>query len=586
MKDKLLHSESDEMVSSTGDAEKKVDFIWGVKIPMRDGICLNATVYKPKQVEPTPVIFTLTPYIADSYHSRAYYFARHGYAFVLVDCRGRGNSEGHFEPFVNEDRDGHDMVEWLADQPWCDGAVTMWGGSYAGFDQWMTLKEFPPHLKTIVPAASAHMAVDFPICRNMSYPYVMQWLTLTSGVTPNSNLFDESSFWIEKFRELYLNHLPFKHLDRVVGNTSTHFQTWLQHPTPDAYWERMALTPVQYRQINIPILTITGHYDADQPGAMHYYRTHMQSGSPEGRAQHYLIIGPWNHAGTRTPNKEFGGLKFGEACMLDLNKLHSEWYDWTLKGGPKPEFLKNRVAYYLMGAEEWKYADSLKAISNITKRLYLNSMDGRANDVFHSGTLDETAPGQSQPDHYVYDPLDVRPAELEREEIKNHLTDQRYALNLFGNGLVYHSAPFGEDTEITGYVRFVAWMALDVPDTDFQVTISEILPDGSRILLTQDFLRARYRESLKQEKLVTPGEINRYEFDGFTFFSRRIAKGSRLRLLLSSPNSIYWQKNYNSGGNVAEESGQDARTAHIVLYHDAEHPSFLELPLVTQPKAA
>jgi predicted acyl esterase len=135
----------------------------------------------------------------------------------------------------------------------------------------------------------------------------------------------------------------------------------------------MALTPAQYRKVNIPILTITGHYDGDQPGAMHYYRTHMQSGSPEGRAQHYLIIGPWDHPGTRTPNKEFGGLKFGEACMLDLNKLHTEWYDWTLKGGPKPEFLKNRVAYYLMGAEEWKYADSLEAISDSTKRLYLNS---------------------------------------------------------------------------------------------------------------------------------------------------------------------------------------------------------------------
>lgn len=581
MRYRRLISGSDETTSETVDAEKNVDFIWGVKIPLRDGVRLNATVYKPKGAGPTPVIFTLTPYIADSYHPRAYYFAQHGYAFALVDCRGRGNSEGHFEPLVNEGRDGHDVVEWLADQPWCNGAVTMWGGSYAGFDQWMTLKEFPPHLKTIVPAAAAHAAVDLPIHKNISYPYMIQWLTFTSGVTPNSNLFGESSFWREKFRQLYLNHLPFKDLDRVIGNTSTHFQTWIQHPTPDAYWERMALTPAQYQQIDVPILTITGHYDGDQPGAMHYYRRHMQSGSPKGRAQHYLIIGPWDHAGTRTPNKEFGGLKFGEACMLDLDKLHAEWYDWTLKGGPKPEFLKNRVTYYLMGAEEWKYADSLEAISNTTKRLYLNSTAGRANDVFYSGTLDETAPGQSQPDGYVYDPLDVRPAELEREEIKNYLTDQRYALNLFGNGLVYHSAPFSQEVEITGYVKFLAWMALDVPDTDFQVTISEILPDGSHIRLTQDSMRARHRESLRQEKLVTPGEINRYELDGFTFFSRHMAKGSRLRLLLSSPNSIYSQKNYNSGGNVAQESGKDARTAHITLYHDAEHPSFLELPLVS-----
>jgi len=455
----------------------------------------------------------------------------------------------------------------------------MWGGSYAGFDQWMALKEFPPHLRTIVPAASAHSAVDFPFYKNIFFSYEMQWLTFTSGVTGNANLFGERAFWIGKFRAMYLNHRPFKELDQVVGNLTTHFQKWMQHPTPDAYWDRMALSPEDYDRINIPILTITGHYDGDQPGAMHYYRQHMRSASP-AREQHYLIIGPWDHAGTRTPNKEFGGQKFGEACMLDLNKLHTEWYDWTLKGGPKPEFLKQRVAYYLAGTEEWKYADSLDSISNVTKRLYLHSTDGSANDVFHSGTLEETPPAEAQPDHSIYDPLDVRPADLERVEIKNYITDQRYALNLFGNGLVYHSAPFEADTEITGYLKLVVWIALDVPDTDFQATVYEILRDGSSIALTQDLLRARYRESLRQEKLVTMGEINRYEFDGFTFFSRRIAQGSRLRLLITSPNSIHIQKNYNSGGVVADESGKDARTAHVTLYHAAEHVSYLELPLV------
>jgi predicted acyl esterase len=106
------------------------------------------------------------------------------------------------------------------------------------------------------------------------------------------------------------------------------------------------------------------------------------------------------------------------------------------------------------------------------------------------------------------------------------------------------------------------------------------MPDGKSIQLTGDQLRARYRDSPGSEKLVKPGEIIRYEFDAFTFFSRRIAKGSRLRLVLNSPNSIYTEKNYNSGGVVADESGKDARTAHITLYHDSEHASFLELPLV------
>jgi len=569
---------------ATVAGERNVDFMWGVKIPMRDGVQLNATMYKPKSIKPTEAVFTLTPYIADSYHPRANYFAQNGYAFLLVDSRGRGNSEGVFEPFVNEGCDGYDVVEWIAKQPWCNGTVTMWGGSYSGFDQWMTLKEFPPHLKTIVPVASAHAGVDFPFFNNIFFSYELQWLTLTSGVTGNSNLFGEQTFWIEKFREMYLSHRAFKELDQVVGNISTQFQVWIQHPTPDGYWNRMALTSDEYRKINLPILTITGHYDADQPGAMHYYRSHMQSGSAQGRAQHYLVIGPWDHAGTRTPNREFAGLKFGEACMLDINELHKDWYDWTLKGGVKPEFLKNRVAYYVMGSDEWKYAESLETISDVTKKLYLNSIGGEANNVFRSGILDSNPPVESHPDRYVYDPLDIHPEELEREEIKNYLTDQRYDLNLFGNGLIYHSDPFEEPTEITGCVKLVAWISLDVPDVDFMVTLSEVLADGSRIQLTQDLMRARYRQSLVQEELVRPGEIECYEFKSFTFFSRRIARRSRLRLLISSPNSIHIQKNYNRGGVVAEETGADACIAHVTLFHDREHPSYLELPVVRDNK--
>jgi predicted acyl esterase len=596
-----------QSTTATPNPENGVDLIWGIKVPMRDDVKLNATVFKPKnQTGPLPVIFTFTPYISDTYEDRAVYFARNGYVFALVDVRGRGNSEGGFEPFVNEGRDGHDVVEWLARQSWSNGKVTMWGGSYAGFDQWTTLKEAPPHLMTIVPAAAAYAGVDFPFSGNIFSSYIIQWLSYTSGVTPNLKLFGESSFWIDKFHQLYVEHRPYKELDKVVGNTSTHFQTWLAHPTPDAYWQAMVPSPDQYRRMNVPILTITGHYDGDQKGAMQYYREHMKYGSQEARDRHYLIIGPWDHAGTRTPNRDVGGLKFGEASMLDLNKLHKEWYDWTMKSGPKPEFLKKRVAYYVVGDEEWKYADSLETFANSKLTFYLGS-DGEANDVFHSGTLitasaaasaSLSASGASSSasnghgststansagaayDKFVYDPLDTRPGELDREEVRGYITSQQDALNLNGNGVVYHSEPFAEDTEVTGYLKFVAWMSMDVPDTDFQVSVYEIKRDGTSVFLTGDQMRARYRESLTKEKLVKLGEINRYEFNTFQFFSRRIARGSRLRLILSCPNTIQLEKNYNSGGVVGEESGKDARTAHVIVYHDASYTSVLEIPVV------
>lgn len=561
--------------------EPAVDLEWAVKIPMRDGVKLNATIFAAHgQKEPLPVIFTFTPYIGDSYTDRAVYFATHGYVYALVDVRGRGNSGGEFEPFANEGRDGYDVVEWFAKQAYCSGKVTMWGGSYAGFDQWTVLKEFPPHLATIVPAAAAHPGVDFPFQYNIFGPYDMQWLTFTSGVTGNGNLFGSSSFWASKARELYAAHSAFQSYDRLVGNPSAVFQKWVAHPVPDAYYDAMVPSPEQYKKISLPILTITGDYDGDQPGAFTYYKRHMQYGTAEAKARHYLIIGPWDHAGTRTPKAEVGGLKFGAASVLDLNKLHTEWYDWTMKGGPKPEFLKKRVAYYLVGAEEWKYADSLESVTNTTKTFYLSS-SGAAADVFHSGALREgKVDSGAASDSWIYDPLDTRPGAAEPEDNPNYLTSERGAMNMYGEGAVYHSEPFREATEVTGFAKLTLWLKMDVPDTDLEADLFEILPDGSSVSLTGATMRARYRESLREAKLVPAGATEEYAFDNFTFFSRRIAKGSRLRLIVSSINSTGTEKNYNSGGVVAAETGKDAKTAHISLIHDAEHPSALELPIV------
>jgi len=253
-----------------------------------------------------------------------------------------------------------------------------------------------------------------------------------------------------------------------------------------------------------------------------------------------------------------------------------------MKGGAKPEFLKKRVAYYVVGAgaEQWKYADSLEAISNATKTFYLNSSGGKL-DVFRAGMLAEGKPSAAgAPDEWTYDPLDPRPGTAEPDEDPNYITSQRAVMNLFGEGAVYHSEPFAATTEISGFAKFTVWLKMDVPDTDFDVDLYEILPDGSSVALTGATMRARYRESLREAKPVEPGKIEKYVFDNFTFFSRQIAQGSRLRLVVKSINSMSVEKNYNSGGVVAAETGKVAKTAHISLIHDAEHPSALEIPIV------
>ncbi len=152
-------------------------------------------------------------------------------------------------------------------------------------------------------------------------------------------------------------------------------------------------------------------------------------------------------------------------------------------------------------------------------------------------------------------------------------------MNLFGNGAVYHGEPFAEATEVTGFPKLTLWLSMDVPDTDLEALLYEILPDGSSVALSGATMRARYRESLRQAKPVPVGKPEKYVFDNFTFFSRRVGKGSRLRLLVHCINSIASEKNYNSGGVVAEETAKDAKTAHVTLLHDAAHPSALEIPI-------
>ncbi|HJT97768.1 MAG TPA: CocE/NonD family hydrolase [Rhodanobacteraceae bacterium] len=563
-----------------------VRFEWGVRIPMRDGVRLNATLYRPlDQKDALPCVFTLTPYISQSYHDRGMYFAAHGYVFLTVDVRGRGNSEGEFMPLLQEAKDGHDIVEWLGTQPYCNGKVTMWGGSYAGYDQWATAKEFPAHLATIVPVASPKPGVDYPMRNNIFYPYDMQWLTFVSGNAGQDKIFGDSAFWSAIFKRLYEAHAPFADLDKYVGNPSPVFHAWIEHPAQDAYWDEYSPTKEQYAKLDLPILTITGDYDGDQPGALAFYREYMQSASAAGKDRHYLIIGPWDHPGTRTPQAEVAGLKFGEASLLDMNALHKAWYDWTMKSGAKPGFLKDKVAFYVVGEEAWRYAPTLDAVTARTDAWYLDSAGGRANDVFASGSLDKRKPGSAKPDSYVYDPLDTSAAEWETADIPNALTDQRWLFNESGKLLVYHTAPFAEDTDVAGFFKLSAWIALDQPDTDITVGIYEIRSDGTSVALTDDLMRARYRKSLREAELAKPGAIERYDFDHFTFTARRIAKGSRLRLAIAPLNTLWSQKNYNAGGVVANESGKDARKVKVTLYHDATHPSALYVPIAAKSTA-
>jgi len=575
-----MENASAEDGSDPGRAETDVLLTWGVEIPVSDGIVLNGTLYRPEGSEgrQLPTIVTITPYISDRYHPDALYFARNGFAFLIVDTRGRGNSQGEFRPIDLEDgTDGRDVVEWIARQSWSDGKVGMRGGSYGGYNQWATARYFPEHLTTIVPIAAPHHGSDFPMNYNVQYAYTIQWLTLTAGVTPQGRLFGDAAFWNRKFREYHTSGMAFDQLDQLVGNPSPQFQEWVDHPMNDDHWAARVPTVEHYERFDLPILTITGYYDGDQPGAMEYYRRHMRYGSAAGKANHFLILGPWDHSGTRMPRQEFGGLEFGDQMMFDAFGLDRDWYLWTMAEGERPDFILDQVTYFVAGGNKWKGAPSLEAIADDELVLHLKSL-GDADSLFHSGTLGGSPLDVNDADIYVYDPLDTRKAELDPAD--DYITDQIELVMTDGDGLIYHSAPFGQATEITGYPRFETWLEMDVPDTDINVTLYEVLPDGTSIALTGETQRARYRNSLSEATMMTPGQVEPFVFERFYFFSRLIGEGSRLRLFIRPANLVSNQRNYNSGLEVARETSADARTATVKLHMGPDTPSRLILPVV------
>lgn len=273
----------------------------------------------------------------------------------------------------------------------------------------------------------------------------------------------------------------------------------------------------------------------------------------------------------------------GPASLVDLPRLHLDWYAWTLRRGPRPAFLQKAVAWYVMGADLWRYADTLEEITVRHDNYFLDSSD-TADDLFSSGFL-HTVPGVGHPDSYHYDPSDTSGPEIEAlaRADASSLVDQTLSVSLRGKALFYHSAPFEKDTEISGFFRLCLWIAIDCPDTDFYVSVAEIALDGGATRLSTDAMRARYREGPRVARLIETQAPLRYDFTHFTFVSREIRKGHRLRLIVAPVGHLvetsFVQRNLNAGGLVMDESMKDARPVTVTVFHDAAHPSVLYVPI-------
>lgn len=562
-------------------AAQAMDVTLQQMIPLRDGVHLAAMIWKPAvMTKPLPVVMVLTPYIRQEGQTRAAKFTQAGYVYVTVDVRGRGDSEGVYRPLWGNGPDGADVVEWLAKQPWCDGRVVTHGGSYRGMVQWQIMAQHPKHLAAAIPTASVYPGYDFPVTHGVEYPYEAQWLAFTSGHTSNQNVFTDSKYWLAKEQALYDSGKPYADFAETAGTNKAAFLAWIDHPGYDSFWAAYNPKPQDYAGIHIPILTITGYFDADQPGALRYYREFMQNASADAKSHHYLLMGPWDHQGTRYPQKQVGGVTFADNSALDIDQLQIDWLDWVLKDGKRPEAISDQVNYYEWGegADQWRHAPTLAALSVRTEKLYFSSPDGAADDPYHAGRL-VTAPQQDeQPDGFISDPSKLRShasfaAEAAAEDFIAN------PINAYGgNRVIYMGEPLAEAETLAGWPRIVVNASVDTPDVDLGAEIQALLPDGKVLVLGSDVLSARFRDR-EHEQLVKPGAIDTYTLDGFFYMVRRLPKGTRLRAIVMPVDDPAVERNYNSGGKLGYEKAADARVAHVSVHLDAAHPSYLELPL-------
>jgi len=573
-----------------------------VRIPMRDGVVLNAMVFLPRgATDPVPVVMQMTPYGLDVFYATGRRFTGHGLALAVIDCRGRGDSQGRFEMFETDINDTVDAIDWLAKQGWCDGQIAMYGGSYSGTNQWIAAKSRPSALKGIAPWGAAYLGVDLP---PGGIPFIghLTWYILTGGQDTLWGLASDTAGWARRLADLYVRHGSALELAREFGLENSPYAKILRDPFYAMRAMTFLPTDDEIRQIDIPILSSTGHYDSTHPGTLQHFLRHEEFGSARARAKHSLVIGPWHHAGMDGTDV-VSGLSFGPAARLEMAEVRLQWFRWVFGLGEKPQFLSHRIMYYMAGAEQWRGGDSLDEIIGEPRRWFLSSQGG-ANDIFHSGDLGET-PADTPSDRFVADPFDFDIIKLELgkrswprphkegtsltfpDPIRGlHLqiagedpTDQAFAYNLNGQGVIYHSAPLQQDFEIAGFPQLDLWLTLDAPDTDLIALLSEILPeDGDSILIWSNMLRLRYRDSWREPVLAEPGVPFSARFTMPKFMSRRLRKGSRLRLVIRSPASIQFQKNLNSGKEVADERPEDARRCTVQVLHEPGRQTVLTLP--------
>jgi putative CocE/NonD family hydrolase len=545
-----------------------------VMVPMRDGVKLAVDVYRPAKESKYPVILNRTPYSRKNKLLEGPYYARRGYVYVAMDCRGRYDSEGEWEPFINEPPDGYDSVQWCAEQDWSDGNVGMIGASYEGWVQWHAAKEHPPALKCLIPMVPpTDPFLDFP------YRYGVFFLT---GAIWWANIVAEReanlSFTGAGKLSKALNKLPLDQVDNVMGKNIPFFDKWIENDTYNDYWKRIGFLDAM-KEIDLPALHISGWFDGSCNATRINYMTMVGYGKPN---QH-LLYGPWPHAINSTT--KMGALDFGAGAIIALDETCLRWFDHWLKGIDNGVEKQPPVRVFVMRENKWRTFTAWPPAEAEAQRWYLSS-DGMANGIKGNGRLLREEPGNEEPDRFFYYPADAElPADTAVDLTKQSeggpvdMNKGEAFKELHEKSLVYTSAPLEQTAVIAGPVRVKLYAATSAKDTDWVGVLANVTPDGKCIFLTYGMMRAKFRESYENPTLLEPGKVYEYTLE-LSNTAIKLEKGHRLRLYLDS--SFFPVVDRNLGTGEPLKGATRMLPAHQTIYHEPGKESYLEVYVVRE----
>lgn len=569
-----------------------------VAVPMRDGCVLRADLYRPDSAEKLPVIINRTPYnkampMVFALTLDAMRAAAAGYNVLIQDCRGRFASDGVFDCFTVEPRDGYDTIEWAAAQPWSDGSVGMYGASYMGATQWLAATQAPPHLKCIAPLITASDYHDgwtyqggaFALFFNVSWtmaalapPTLLREREKTPGDDAITRELGATIGSIDRMREK-MEILPIREIP-MFHRGAPYFFDWLDHPGFDAYWKDLCIEE-HYPKIDVPAFNIGGWYDIFQGGTVRNFLGMRRNGVGEkARAGQRLMLGPWHHA---LPMANLvGSVDFGfqsNPVSVDVDGMQLRFFDYWLKNARNGVDTDSPVRIFTMGTNQWRDEKDWPLPGTDFRRFYLHSR-GRANSATGDGALSTEAPLNEPPDSYLYNPLNPTPTIggglcCYPGALQGGAWDQREAESR-ADVLVYSTEPLDEGVEVTGPIKLVLYASSSAPDTDFTAKLVDVNPCGFARNLTDGIIRARFRESQSHEKMLKPGEMTEFTIDMWSI-SNVFQKGHRIRLEVSSSNFPRFDRNPNTGHALFADA--EVQPALQTVMHNRAYASHVVLPV-------